>query len=118
MTGTGNYTGTLTAQFTIIPKGTSLAKVAAKKKAFSVKWKKQTTQTTGYELQYSTSKKFKGAKSIIIKKNKTTSSTVKKLKAKKKYYVRIRTYKTVKINGKSQKIYSEWSKAKTVSTKK
>ena len=45
-------------------------------------------------------------------------TTVKKLKAKKKYYVRVRTYKTVKINGKSIRIYSGWSKAKTVTTKK
>lgn len=118
VTGTGNYTGTVTAHFTIIPKGTTLSKITAKKKAFAVKWKKQTKQVTGYELQYSTSKKFKGAKSVTIKKNKTTSSTVKKLKAKKKYFVRIRTYKTVKIDGKSKKLYSAWSKAKTVKTKK
>ena len=103
------------ATLTIVPKGTSISKLKAGKKQFKVTWKKQKTQTTGYEVQYSTNKKFKsGNKKVKIKKNKTTSSTVKKLKAKKKYYVRIRTYKTV--NGK--KIYSDWSKVKNVKTKK
>ena len=43
---------------------------------------------------------------------------VTKLKAKKKYYIRVRTYKTAKMNGKSKKIYSGWSKVKAVTTKK
>ena len=64
-------------------------------------------------------KKFKkNKKTVTIKKQKTTKTTVKKLKAKKKYYVRVCTYKTVKINGKSIRIYSGWSKTKTVTTKK
>ena len=116
-TGIGNYTGTLTAVFNIVPKGTNLSKVTAKKKSFLAKWKKQSAQTSGYELQYATNAKFKGAKIKTVKKNKTTSIAVKKLKAKKKYYVRVRTYKTVKINGKSTKLYSNWSKAKTVKVK-
>ena len=104
-----------TATLTIIPKGTSISKLKAGKKQFKATWKKQKTQTTGYEIQYSTNSKFKsGNKKVKIKKNKTTSTTVKKLKGKKKYYVRIRTYKTV--NGK--KICSEWSKSKKVTTKK
>lgn len=117
VTGKNTYTGTVTATFNIIPKGTTISKVTAKKKAFTVKWKKQAKETTGYEVQYSTSKKFKDAKTTTVKKSKTTSATVKKLKAKKKYYVRIRTYKTVKINGKSTKLYSDWSKAKTTKVK-
>lgn len=116
-TGIGNYTGTLTAAFNIVPKGTNLSKVTAKKKSFLAKWKKQSAQTSGYELQYATNAKFKGAKIKTVKKNKTTSVAVKKLKAKKKYYVRVRTYKTVKINGKSTKLYSNWSKAKKVKVK-
>lgn len=104
-----------TATLTIVPKGTSISKLKAGKKQFKATWKKQKTQTTGYEIQYSTNSKFKsGNKKVKIKKNKTTSTTVKKLKGKKKYYVRIRTYKTV--NGK--KICSEWSKSKKVTTKK
>lgn len=110
----GDYSGTITKTFTINPKKTSISKVTAKSKGVSVKWKKQTKETTGYEIQYSTSMKFKGAKSLTIKKNKTVSTTVKRLKSKKKYYVRIRTYKTV--DGK--KYYSEWSSAQKVTTKK
>ena len=100
--------------FKINPKGTSISKATSpKKKQLKVTWKKQTTQTTGYQIQYSTSSKFKNAKTVTVKKNKTTKTTVKKLKAKKKYYVRIRTYKTV---GK-KKYCSSWSKAKAVKTK-
>lgn len=114
----GNYTGSVKSAFCILPKGTSLSKVRAKTKGFTVKWKKQAVETTGYELQYSTSSKFMGAKIVKNIKAKVTSKKVAKLKAKKKYYVRIRTYKTVKVNGKTQKLYSGWSKAKKVTTKK
>jgi hypothetical protein len=116
----GNYTGNVKKTFRILPKGTSLSKVSAKSKAFAAKWKKQASQTNGYQLQYSTNSKFKGkdAKAVLIKKNGTTSKSVSKLKAKKKYYVRIRTYKTVKIKRKNVTLYSAWSKAKAVKTKK
>ncbi len=116
----GNYEGTVDLDYTITPKGTSISKLKAKKKGFSVKWKKQISQTTGYEIQYSTSKKFtkKTTKSVTVKKNKTTSKSVSKKKANKKYYVRIRTYKTVRVNGKNIKLTSGWSKAKTVKTRK
>ena len=117
VTGIGNCTGTVTATFTILPKGTKLSKVTAKKKKALVKWKKQTAQTTGYQIQYGRNAKFNGAKITTIKKNKTASATLKKLKAKKKYYVRIRTYKNVQINGRSTQLYSNWSKAKTVKVK-
>ncbi len=112
----GNYSGTVKKTFTIKPKATSISKLTTGKKKFTVKWKKQSTQTTGYQIQYSTSSKFKSAKTVTIGKNKATSKTISKLKAKKKYYVRIRTYKTVKINGKNTKIYSSWSKAKSIKT--
>ena len=115
----GNYSGTKTLTYNINPKGTSMSKVTAAKKGFKAKWKKQSTQTTGYQLQYSTSSKFKkGTKTVNISKNKTTSKSVRKLYAKKKYYVRVRTYKTVKFGGKNIKLYSGWSKAKAVKTKK
>ena len=114
----GNYSGTKSLTYNINPKGTSVSKVKAAKKGFKVTWKKQSTQTTGYQVQYSTSSKFKKAKTVTISKNKTTSKSVSKLSAKKKYYVRVRTYKTVKIGGKSVKLYSGWSKAKSVTTKK
>ena len=114
----GNYSGTKSLSYNINPKGTSVSKVKAAKKGFKVTWKKQASQTSGYQVQYSTSSKFKKAKTVTISKNKTTSKSVGKLSAKKKYYVRVRTYKTVKIGGKSVKLYSGWSKAKSVTTKK
>ena len=114
----GNYSGSKSMTYNINPKGTSVSKVTAAKKGFKVTWKKQATQTTGYQVQYSTSSKFKSAKTVTISKNKTTSKSVGKLSAKKKYYVRVRTYKAVKIGGKSVKLYSGWSKAKSVITKK
>ena len=111
----GVYSGSKTEQFTISPKKISLGKLKAAKKGFKVSWKKQTAQTSGYELQYSTDKRFrKAVKTVTIKKNKITSKSVSKLKAKKKYYVRIRTYKMC---GRT-KLTSEWSKAKSITTKK
>lgn len=116
----GKYAGVKEQTFTILPKATSLTKITAKKKGFTAKWKKQSKQVTGYELQYSINKKFtkKTTKTVNIGKNKTITKTISKLKAKKKYYVRIRTYKIVKIKGKNTKLYSKWSKVKTVKTKK
>ena len=109
------YKGTVTKYFTIVPKNTTNLKVTLPKKAqIKVTWKKYTTQTTGYQIQYSTSKTFKsGNKTVTITSNKTTAKTIGSLKSKKYYYVRIRTYKTV---GKT-KYYSSWSGTKTVKTK-
>ena len=109
----GKYRGTKTLYFTIKPKSTSISSLKAKSKGFTVKWHKRTTQTTGYQVQYSTSSKFTSPKTVTISKTGTTSKTISKLKAKKKYYVRVRTNKTV--NG--TKYYSSWSKAKYVTTK-
>lgn len=110
----GVYTGSQTLSFTINPKATSIKSVSAKSKAFKVSWNKQDKQTTGYQIQYATNSKFtKNKKTVTISKNKTTSTTVSKLKAKKTYYVRVRTYKTV--NG--TKVYSSWSKPKSVKIK-
>lgn len=115
----GDYTGKYRKTFQIIPKGTAISGVKAKKKAFSVSWKKQAKQTSGYQIQYAVDAKFK--KSVVTKNVNNTKKVkldVTKLKSKKKYYIRIRTYKTVKVNGKSKKIYSGWSKVKAVTTKK
>ncbi|MCM1115782.1 MAG: fibronectin type III domain-containing protein [Clostridium sp.] len=113
----GNYSGTATKTFTIKPKSTRISKLTAGGEKFTVKWKKQSTQTTGYQIQYSTDKNFKtNNKTVTVSSNKTTSKTISKLKAKTKYYVRIRTYKTVKVNGTNTKIYSSWSSASSVNT--
>ena len=117
--GKSPQTGTVKKTFKINPKGTSLSKVTRAKKAFTVKWKKQATKMskariTGYQIQYSTNSKFKsGNKTVTVKGYKNTSKKIKKLKKKKKYYVRIRTY--MKVGKKTY--YSGWSKAKSVKTK-
>lgn len=114
----GNYSGSKTLYFYINPAGTKLSKVTAGKKKLTVTWKKNTKQVTGYQIQYSTSKKFKNAKTVTVKKNTTVKKSITKLSGKKKYYVRIRTYKTVKIGKKSQNLYSAWSSTKSATTKK
>ena len=114
----GRYKGTRTVNFTIKPKGTTVNKVTAGKKKITVTWKKQTSQTTGYQIQYSTSSNFKNAKTVTISKNSSTKKTVTGLKSGKKYYVRVRTYKTVKTGDKSAKYYSNWSKSKNTGSAK
>ena len=104
---------TQTSKTVTKPKSAKIKKVKAARKAIAVEWKK-VSGVKGYQIQVATDKKFKkNKKTATVKKQKATKVTVKKLKAKKKYYVRIRTYKTV--NGK--KVYSSWSKVKTVKTK-
>ena len=106
-------TPTTSAKAVAKPKSVTPKTVKSAKKAISVEWKK-VGGVKGYQVQVATDKKFKkNKKTVNIKKQKTTKTTVKKLKAKKKYYVRIRTYKIV--NGK--KVYSAWSKVKSVKTK-
>jgi len=93
------YFGRCYGEYMIVPKGTSIKSLRAGRKKFTVKWKKQRTQTTGYEIKYS------------LKKNTTTKKTIKKLKRRKTYYVRVRTYK---LDNKGKKICSSWSKRKHV----
>ena len=113
----GSYKGPI---FVIRPLGTKLNKVKGQKKAVKVTWKKlakkmSVKRITGYQIQFSTRKDFKGKnKTVTVKGYKNTAKTVKKLKAKKKYYVRVRTYFQCKDGFKA---YSTWSKAKTVKTK-
>ena len=108
------YTGSKSAVFRITPKKTTLKSVTAAKKAFTVKWNKQSPQTTGYQIRYSTSSKFTNATTVTVKGSSTLSKKISKVSAKKKYYVKVRTYKTV--NG--RRYYSGWSSVKTVTTKK
>lgn len=114
LTFKGKYSGTKSVSFTINPKNTSISKLTATKGGFKATIKKYTTQTTGYQIRYSTSSKMSNAKTVTISKNTTTSTSVSKLSNGKKYYVQIRTYKTVS----GTKYYSSWSTAKTVTTKK
>lgn len=115
----GNYTGTQTVLFNIRGKKMPAPKLKAHSRALKVTWKKQKA-ITGYQIQYSTNAKFKKSKTKIVKiaKGRQTSKFIKKLKARKKYYVRVRSYKTTKIGGKTYNAYSVWSKTKKVIVKK
>lgn len=115
----GNYYGSVNKQFKVLPKSISFTKVTSKKKGIALKWKK-TAADCGYEIAYSTSKKFtkKSSHIIDVRKSRTISKTISRLKPKQRYYIRIRTYKNVTLNGKTTKLYSGWSKVKTVRTKK
>ena len=94
-----------------LAKQTTKVKANGKKK-IKVSWKKD-KKASGYEITYSTKKSFKGKKTIVVKSNKTTSKVVKKLTSKKKYFVKVRSYKQV---GKT-KTYGAYSKVKTVKVK-
>ena len=107
------YCGSKTLSFKIVPKATKITKVIKKKKVLSISWKKQKKQVSGYQIQVSTSRKFKSKKTKNISGMKKNSTTVSKLKSRKKYYIRIRTWK--KKNRK--KYYSAWSKVKIGKTK-
>ena len=109
----GDYSGKKTLTFTIKPKAASINKLTAKDKALTVKINRSLQQSTGYQIQYATSSKFSSSEKVTISNNKTNTKTIKRLKKNKKYYVRVRTYKVVD----GQRIYSNWSKAKSVKTK-
>ena len=111
--GKGSYTGTITKTFKINPAKQEIQKLTAKSKAFFVDWA-QKGSATGYEIQYATNSKFTSAKKVTITNKKTDKTTVSKLSGKKKYYVRVRSYTTVK----GTKYYGAWSSVKNVTTKK
>ena len=113
VTGKGSYAGTITKTFKINPAKQEIQKLTAKSKAFFVDWA-QKGSATGYEIQYATNSKFTSAKKVTIKNNKTDKTTVSKLSGKKKYYVCVRSYTTVK----GTKYYGAWSASKSVTTKK
>ena len=114
ITGTGDYTGSITRYFSIAPRAVTIRKVKALSKGFTVTWTRASGYENGYQVQYALNKKFtSGKKTKTVKKLSTTSLKVKKLKTRRKYYVRIRVYQ--KKDGKTY--YSAWSKVKSVKTK-
>jgi len=113
ITGKGSFTGTITKTFKINPAKQEIQKLIAKSKAFFVDWA-QKGSATGYEIQYATNSKFTSAKKVTITNKKADKTTVSKLSGKKKYYVRVRSYTTVK----GTKYYGAWSASKSVTTKK
>lgn len=114
--GKGKYNKTKSETFKIRPKQTSLISLSVKENSITVKYKKNTVQTKGYQIQYSTNSNFSSSKtkSITISDNTKTKATISDLIYSKKYYIRIRTYKTVK----GTKYYSKWSGKKSIITEK
>lgn len=110
----GDYEGSLELAFQIVPQKVDGLKGKAGKKSMQVSWKKAAIKKGGYEIQYSPKKNFAKSKTVRIKKIKTISKKIGKLKGNKKYYVRIRAFATV--NGK--KYFSPWSAVKKVKTAK
>ena len=112
-TGKGSYGGVVTKTFKINPAKQNIQKLKSKSRSFFIDWA-QKGSATGYEIQYATNSKFSGAKKVTVTNNKTDKKTISKLSGKKKYYVRVRSYTTVK----GKKYYGAWSSTKSVTTKK
>ena len=113
ITGKGNYNSSYKKYFRIIPKPTTISSISRGSRKLTVKWKKQASQTTGYQIQYSSKSNFSTQKIVEVSGVSKTSKTITSLAKKRKYYVRIRTYKIV--NG--TKYYSTWSTVKIATTK-
>ena len=129
ITGTGRATITIKAPATVNYEAAELKvgveivparqKIKTLKKTdglLTVKWKRD-KRATGYQIQYGTKKNFKKASKKTVTKKKATSGKLVSPVSGKKYYVRVRSYKTVKENGKRRKLYGAWSKAKTFKTR-
>lgn len=112
ITGKGSYGGVITKTFKINPAKQKIQKLTAKKKGFFIDYV-QKGSATGYQISYSTASNFKGAKVVKVTSNKNDKKTIKKLKSKKTYYVRVRSY-TVK-RGKTY--YGPWSDTSKIRTK-
>ncbi len=112
--GKGNFTGTITKTFKIVPKTVTIKSVSSPKtKQLKVTWNADKT-VTGYEILYSTSKTFRtGKKTSTISKNTTKTKTITGVTKGKTYYVKVRAYKTVS----GKKVYGAYSSVKSVKIK-
>ena len=114
-----NYTGTKKLTYKInakAPAKTTVKLSKAKKTSLKASWSK-VANATSYEVQYGTSKSFKGAKTVKVS-SKSSSKVLTKLKKNKKYYLRVRAVRTVKVDNKNTTLRSSWSSAKNLKTKK
>ncbi len=111
----GKYKGTRYLYFTIRPKATQLEKLSKRTKGLKIRWTPTDKNTSGYQVEYSTSKTFKEkyTKSVNVIGKTASSLELKNLKGSKKYYIRIRVFKFVK----GEKVFSSWSKVKSKKTK-
>ena len=110
--GKGNYTGSRTVSFRILPRAMSITKLTAGKGSATVGWSKR-AEGGGYQVQYGLKSSFSGAKRVTVKEAGTTRITVKGLTSGKRYYFRVRAYRTV--GGKTY--YGAWSKGASVTVK-
>lgn len=113
----GNYSGTSYLYFNIVPKSTTIKKIANYRNSFRVYWNTQKWGASGYQIRYSKNKNFTNSAYKTVSNNSSSSLKVSGLNRKTTYYVKIRTYKTVTVDGKSIRLYSSWSNAKAVRTK-
>lgn len=114
----GMYEGTFSTDFRIRPKRTIVHKTYLNGNNLVVYWKKQSSQTTGYQIQYALDQRFKkSVKSSYVKNNAEVFNVVRNVKGN-KGYVRIRTYKEAKFDGNAINLYSDWSPVKSVGSKK
>lgn len=111
--GKGNYTGSRIITFKIRPESTRLLKLERGNKRIRATWEKKTKQVTGYVLQLSPKKNFSSSVKKVTLNKKTAQKLVKGLRSKKKYYVRVRTYKNVS----GIKYYSKWSNKMSIKTR-
>lgn len=112
----GHYSGSKELTYTIKPKTVEIKKITAKKGGFQITTKKG-SGITGYQICYSRKSDFSSAEIYDAEGSNHVKNTIKNLKSGKKYYVKVRTYKKVTMNGKTKKIYSFYSKAKTIKVK-
>ncbi len=114
----GMYKGTFTTTFQIRPKKTTLHKTYLNGNSLVVYWKKQSSQITGYQVQYALDQRFKkGVKNSYVKNNSDVFQVIRNVKSSKSY-VRIRTYKQTRFDGKTFNLYSDWSPVKSAVKKK
>lgn len=114
----GNYSGSISKTFDINPKSTIITSIKSPSKKYIVVYWKKASNISGYQVQRSTSRNFKkDVKCFDIPAKAKSGSNKKNIKSDKKYYYRIRTYKKVKYKGKTIRLYSSWSKTKSVKAK-
>ncbi len=111
----GNYSGSLQTSFVINPRSTYITKLTSASKCFRAYWRRQSAQTSGYQVQFALNNRFtSGRKTYTISGNSRTTALYRKLLGNRRYYVRVRTYRVVS----GVRYYSAWSSAKSVKTKR
>jgi hypothetical protein len=112
ITGKGSYKGAVVKYFKILPAKQKIKAVTPLTRSFAVAWTKD-SGVTGYQVMYGTKSDLSDGKSAYVTKNTSVKKTIKGLKAKKTYYVKVRSYKKVG----NSKYYGAWSATQKVKTK-